>query len=259
MDHESYRVVVPSRQRVRNMRRLLALLPDATVCVAKSEADEYAEVVPRKQLLLHDDLPNLVSIRNWLNQAVQERCLVEIDDDLRCVYALVGKRRKITDPDTIRDIIANSVQVASDLDIGVFCWNRTQNTAISDPIFQPIRFVMPVSSSFGLRGRARERKFDSGFPGRADFDFTLTTLLEDRILYADCRFYFDHGRIFSGLGGNVGLISSEEFQAGTERLHQKWGRYLSTKKPSWQKGARNVQAMSIRVRRQNPLASGNLR
>ncbi len=90
-------------------------------------------------------------------------------------------------------------------------------------------------------------------PGRADFDFTLETLLHDRILYADCRFYFDHGRIFSGLGGNVGLISDADFKLATERLHKKWGRYISTKKPGYNKGASNVQSMGIRVRRQNPL------
>ena len=234
---------------------MIALLPEATFCVAKSEAADYSAVVPSGQLLLHDDLPNLVAIRNWLNETIQEDCLVQIDDDLRCVFSQVGKRRKITDPDSIRDIIENSAQIASDLDIGVFCWNRTQNTIICDPIFQPIRFVMPMSSSFGLRGQARERQFDPDFAGRADFDFTLTTLLEDRILYADCRFYFNHGRMFSGLGGNVGLIGEADFRTATERLEAKWGRYLSTKKPSYHKGRSNVQSMSIRVRRQNPLVS----
>lgn len=241
------------------MKRLLALLPDALICVAKSEAADYAEVVPSDQLLLHEDLPGIIAIRNWLNATIQEDCLVEVDDDLRCVYSLTGKRRKITDPESIGEIIANSAQIAADLNIGVFCWNRTQNTVISDPVFQPVRFVMPVSCSFGLRGRARERQFDPELPGRADFDFTLRTLLKDRILYADARFYFDHGRILSGLGGNVGLLSEEAYAASTQKLQQRWGRYVSFKKPGYQKGARTTPSMSVRVRRQNPLVRAGWR
>lgn len=221
--------------------------------MAKSEEAAYSAVVPSGQLLFHDNLPGIIAIRNWLNATIQEDCLVEIDDDLRRVICQVGKRRKITDPDSIREIIENSARVAADLGVGVFCWNRTQNTVISDPIFQPVRFVMPVSCAFGLRGQARERQFDPELPGRADFDFTMRTLLEDRILYADTRFYFDHGRILSGLGGNVGLLSSAMFAASTERLGQRWGRHISFKKPTYHKGARNTQSMSVRVRRQNPL------
>lgn len=230
-------------------------MPSALVCVAKAEADSYSEVVPANQLLLHDDLPSLISIRNWLNATIQEDCLVQIDDDLRCVRGLVGKARKITDPDSIRELIENSARVSADLDIGVFCWSRTQNVIISDPIFQPIRFVQPVSCAFGMRGSARNREFDPELPGRADFNFTMQTLLKDRILYADVRFYFDHGSIQSGLGGNVGVLTAEAYATSSEKLQKRWGKYVSFKPPSYRKKgtAQNMQSMSVRVRRQNPL------
>jgi hypothetical protein len=83
-------------------------------------------------------------------------------------------------------------------------------------------------------------------------DFTLQSLLEDRIVYADMRFYFDHGRSFSGSGGNAGQLSAEQFDAATERLKHKWGQCVSTE-GSRLSGKRSVAAMSIRVRRRNPI------
>lgn len=254
---ESLRIVIPSRKRPQNVKRVLGLLPNATVCVAKSEADDYRCVVPKKQLLLHDDLAGLVRIRNWLNETIQEDCLVQIDDDLRLVAALIGKRRKIRDPSTIQQIIENAHRITADLDIGCFCWSRTQNTVLLRPEYRPVRFVQPVSSSFGLRGAARKRKFRPEFEGRADFDFTMQTLLDDRILYCDTRFHFDHGRIFSGLGGNVGLIGSEQFANAGALLTKKWGRFISRKAPGFVK-KRNVEAMGVRVCRANPTVESNL-
>ena len=242
------------------MKRVLGLLPEALICVAKSEAADYSEVVPAAQLLFHDDLPALVPIRNWLNRTIQEDCVVQVDDDLKAVWFLIGKKRRTTDPAVIREIIENTHRVAADLNISVFCWSRSANQFVLRPWLNPIRFATPISCSFGLRGRARQRRFDPGCPGREDFDFSMQTLLEDRILYADARFYFDHGRIFSGLGGNAGLITDGQFASATERLKQKWGRFLSMDKPGFQKGkANNVPAMSVRVRRHNPAVMANWR
>jgi hypothetical protein len=58
------------------MPTILRLLPDATVCVARSELAAYQSVVPPAQLIAHDDLPNMPAIRNWLSDTIQEDCLV---------------------------------------------------------------------------------------------------------------------------------------------------------------------------------------
>jgi hypothetical protein len=89
---------------------------------------------------------------------------------------------------------------------------------------------------------------------REDLDFTLQTLLEDRIVLGDCRWYFDHGRIFSGRGGNVGLTTSEQFAHTTKDLVAKWGRFVGTSRPGFMKGQRqSTSPMSIRVERQSAL------
>jgi hypothetical protein len=240
------------------MARILALLPDALVCVAEEERADYAAVVPAKQLLCHN-VVGLPTIRNWMADTIQENCIVEVDDDLRCVRCFVSfrPRRKITDPTAIRQVIENSLRVAEDLDVGVLCWSRSMNTVLMAPETQPIRVTTPVSCSFGLRGKARHRRFDETLNGRDDLDFTLRTLLEDRILYADMRFYFDHGRIFSGLGGNVGLITHQHFNAATAEIQRRWGEYVAVGGGRF--GERStVTKMGIRVQRQSPTSRANL-
>ncbi len=131
---ETRRIVVPSRKRARNIPRILSMLPNATITVAESEASDYAGVVPKKQLLLHPELKGLAAIRNWLGRTLQEDCLVEIDDDLRGVIPQLGKAKRITDPAVIAELIENGHRMAEDLGIGVFCWSRTANNFLSDPI-----------------------------------------------------------------------------------------------------------------------------
>lgn len=237
------------------MRRILSLLPSATICVAKSEVENYvAAGVDRGKIIAHDELDALVHIWNWLQETIQEDCFVCIDDDLRWVRNLTNRNRKVTDPQVILEVIQNSHRVAADLGIGTFCWSRTQNTFLLRPDNRPIRFVQPISAAFGLRGSARERQFNPDYIGRADAEFSLRTLLEDRITYADCRWYFDVGRVFSGAGGNVGIMPGSRFAQATDRLDKNWGRYFTSQKPGYHKGkANNVAAMSIRVRRHNPL------
>lgn len=195
-----------------------------------------------------------MAIRNWLSREIQEDCLVEIDDDLVCIRPLIGRQRPVTDPKTIEDVIRTAQVVSADLGINVFCWSRARNVAMAHPELLPVRFVQPVSSSFGLRGAARQRPFDEGLPGRADLDFTMRTLLEDRILYADMRWYFDHGRIFSGKGGAVGMISAEQYRRTTEEIYRRWGRFVGRRRPAWIKRKGSTSPMSIKVTRHSPLA-----
>lgn len=250
---ETRRIVVPSRRRVRNMRRILAMLPEAMICVAAGERKDYLAAVPRKQLLTHPDLPCIADIRNWLSKKIHEDCLIEVDDDLRCFRPQIGRQVAVIDPATIAAILTNAQQVSLDLGCNVFCFSRSRNIAMAQPELLPVRFVQPISSTFGLRGPARSRKFDPALPGRADADFTLRTLLDDRILYADMRWVADHGRIFSGRGGAVGMISADAFQRSTEILYSRWGRFIGRKRPGFmRKGA--TSPMSIKVSRHSPLA-----
>lgn len=221
--------------------------------MAERERADYAAVVPKGQLITHPNLPGLAPIRQWLNRTIQEECLVMFDDDLRSLWCIVGRyRREYRDPQVIREVIENTHAVACDLGIGLFTWSRSATGIGLATDVEPIKFAVPLGAAFGLRGAARERDFDLDIPGRSDVDFALRTLLEERIMLGDIRWYFDFGRCFAGAGGNSGLITDEQFARSTRIIKERWGDYVSFTP----KRKRTGEVYQIRVVRKNPLVTG---
>jgi hypothetical protein len=253
MSKLDYTIVVPSRKRSHNMPILRSLLPTAMICVDERERLAYAPFVPDSKLLLHPPMDGLPSIINWIQEAIKTPILIEIDDDFERILVTTGSERRITDPDEILAVIENAARACQDLGLTVFCFSRTANTTIIRPDERPLVPVQRVCNAYGVMGAARHRKWDTAFLGRADIDWTLQTLLEDRCIYTDVRFYFDCGRIFAGRGGNVGLVTPQQFQRVTAATQKKWGKYVSYTSPAWMKN-RNVDACGLNVTRTNPTA-----
>jgi hypothetical protein len=247
-------IVVPSRKRVHNMQTLLGLLPTATICVDEREADDYRAAVPAPQLLLHPPMDGgLPEVMNWIIDNVKAPILVTLDDDFQGVQATTGSQRYITDPEEILAIIENAARCCADLGLGAFCFSRTPNTTVIRPSERPIVPTQMVAGCRGVMNAARHRKYRVHMHGRADLDWTMQTLLEDRCIYADIRFYFDFGPSYAGRGGSVGLITADGFEAATRALKQRWAGCLVYKAPGWVK-KRNVAAMGIKVSRTNKRA-----
>ena len=246
-------IVVPSRRRVQNMGTIKLLLPTAVICVDEREADDYAAVIPKPSLLLHPPLDGLPAVMNWIQEHVKAKILVEIDDDFQGVQVNTGSKRFITDSEEILAIIENGARACQDLGLSVFCWSRTPNTTVIHPDTRPVVPTQAVCAAFGIMGSARHRKYDEKLVGRADIDFALTTLFEDRCLLADIRYYFDFGDAFSGRGGNVGVVTPQQFTAASRGLVQKWGNALSLKAPGYAK-KRQVAPLRIVVTRTNKVA-----
>lgn len=114
--------------------------------------------------------------------------------------------------------------------------------------------TQPVFRVFGVMGKARRRHWRADIPGRADVDWTLQTMLLDRIVYADVRFFFDCGAVFSGRGGAVGMLTAEMMEASTRALKKRWGSSVSFKQPGFMKKSRDMASISMRVRRHNKTA-----
>ena len=248
-----YQIVVPSRRRVHNMAHIQRLLPSAIICVDEREADEYATAVPGPNLLYHPPMDGLPQVLNWTIEAMKAPVLVVIDDNLQGVQSTTGSQRFIADPEEILAILENAMRNCHDLGLSTFCFSRTPNVTITKPEWRPIVPTQVVASCRGVMGAARKRKYRIDMHGRADLDWTMRTLLEDRCIYADVRFYFDFGPIYSGRGGSVGLITPEVFEASSRALKRRWPGCLSFKSPGFLK-RKNVAAMSIRVSRTSKLA-----
>ena len=248
-----YQIVVPSRNRVANMPRIRQLLPSAMICVDEREVREYQRAVPKDKLLVHPPMQGLPRIGNWLLDAVDASILIRIDDDLRSVLCTTGSKRSITNPNEILAVLENSAQACHDLGLGVFCYSRTANVTVIRPEERPIVPIQVAASAFGVMNAARHRKFDETLHGRADLDFSLQTLLDDRILYADVRFYFDFGPIGYGSGGSAGMISKKDYAEVSRKLALKWGSALKHGGPAYVKN-RTSTAMSVAVKRTNTRA-----
>jgi hypothetical protein len=248
-----YRIVVPSRRRAHNMETIRWLLPSAKICIDEREYDAYAQVLGEDCLIVHPPIDGLPGTINWMMDNIDSECLVEIDDDFCGVQVNVGSKRFITEAEEILAIIENAMRCTKDLGLTAFCWSRTQNTTIIHPDLRPIVPTQSVCNAFGVMGAARYRHYDTTLLGRADVDWTLRTLLDDRCVYADVRFYFDCGRVFAGRGGNVGLVTPEIFKASTRAILERWGDAVSFKKLPFQKN-RDVAAVRIGVTRTNRTA-----
>jgi hypothetical protein len=245
-----YQIVVPSRGRPTNARTMLALMPDAFICVDERERDDYAPHVPRKQLLLHPPTTGAPAARNWIIKHVKAPCLIQSDDDLAGIRSNIGSRRWITDPDEVMAIIENQVTVCEDLGLTTFCWSRTANTTVIRPEERPIVPTQQVYGCWGVMGKARKRLYDETLKSRADLDWTMQTLLADRIVVADVRYYFDFGRSFSGSGGQSGLVGPDDFARSTAIVAKRWGTSISFKRPGYMKQGDTVAGVP-HVRRQS--------
>ena len=247
-----YTLVVPNRKRAHNMEALRRLLPTATLCVDEREAAEYSAVVPEELLLLHPPLDGLPHVTNWLLDHLPTPIIIRLDDDFRGVVVTASGRR-LTDPDEILAILENAARCCADLRLGAFCFSRTPNTSVIRPAERPIVPVQAVCSAFGVMNAARHRKLDPEVHGRADVDYTLQTLLEDRCVFADVRFYFDFGPIGYGTGGSSGMISKRGYENATRRLINRWGRAVGANHTGYGK-SRKSSPLKIKVSRTNPRA-----
>ncbi len=206
------------------MRRILALLPDALICVDEREVGDYRPLVPERQLIPHPPTENLPQVRNWIIKNIDCRCQVQVDDDLKRVLISDGFSQRVTkDPDEIQQFLVNAANICADVGIGAFAFTRQANPALSRPDEVPFRLVSAISATFGILGPARDRLFDERFLGRDDFDWTMRTLIEDRIVFVDNRVYFDHGPAFAGRGGNVGIVDQRGFDNASRLLKQLYG------------------------------------
>jgi len=227
---DDYRIVVPSRKRPELMQRLLALVPTATVTVEDNEMVEYGKYVPPAQLVAHPPLGNIARIRNWIMDTFTEPCIIQMDDDFELMKCLGGAMRSLRQADDILRVIENQVQVATDLNIGIFGWYPSLPMVGDYFARDPFAFSKPCIGVFGCRGSARHRRFDPKSLGREDMDWTLQAVRDDRIVLCDCRYHASVGTNEKHEGGTLGLINEKMRLAATDYLRIKWGPIIELRK-----------------------------
>jgi hypothetical protein len=217
------RVIIPSRRRADTLRhKALRLFPDATICVHHAEADDYARVVPRTQLLLHD-VEGLAVIRQWILDHVDDECVVMADDDISMLYSLAGVRaRRLDDPQIARDVLETTAECCRDAGAHVFGFNQGDIRKFTPQ--KPFALTGWVGGLIGIIGR--ELRYDPVCRLHDDIDLCLQSLLQHRIIWQDQRFLFSHVR-FIGSGGNAGSRSQAQHDTEIAYLCRKWGAHLT--------------------------------
>jgi len=251
-----YEIWIPSRRRLRQVKRTLTMLPTAKVFVDRREEKEYRQVVGSKRLVLQDPCEGNRAARDMIMDACKASCLVMVDDDLRGVSSLTGRSVRVyREPGPILQIVENMVTIAADLGVKMFCWNRNP-LPLQFFACDPIGLTGPLAGAWGMIGR--DLRFDRRMFSLEDADLTMQCLLKHRLILCDRRFYWDFGPIWGGKGGNQGLRTAETHAKERAVLAAKWGRYLYVGESRNQIGAdrsRKGLAMSVRVARRSNLAA----
>jgi len=230
------------------MPGLLKMLPTALIFVADAEADDYLRAgVPKDHLRVHPDLKGLARIRNFIDAKVPNEICVQIDDDLKMVVVWSGGGyRQVTNHEEIDRILYVTAQAATDARVKLFAWGRRGNPAY---FFQnnPFSFTNPIAAAFGQIGRTL--RWDDNLIGNLeDTDLTLQSLMKDRIVLIDTRYYFHFGKTWGEKGGAQAIRTQEVRDRDVEYVQKKWGKYLDCTRKS--RGA----TMSNRIKVQRKIS-----
>lgn len=230
------------------MPRLLRLLPFATVVIDKAEKPQYERFVPKSNLWIRKAGPNCDcnQASNFILENAPEECCVIVDDGLRFIQSLVGYERKIADPNDIYAIIENSYLACVDLDLSTFVWNHRNETS-QEIEFQPIAPTGVAASAYGVMPSARDRRFDESLGSLGSLDFSLKTLMDDRLIYQDARFHFNcaGGSFASKTQGGA----KADAKTAESALRERWGKYIASAKKSRKKTGGGQNPVEIAAKR----------
>lgn len=205
----------------------LRLFPQATVCVAESERDDYAAV--SSSLLLHpDSVSGIGPLRQWVINTVgqQSRAVFMMDDDVTKCYALSGTfARQLWDREALVQLVANTAECAEAAGARIFGFNQAWDVRKYRPM-HPFSLSSWIGGLIGFIGT--DVHYDQRLLLRADIDACLDSLQRHRIVWQDTRFAFEQKR-FAGAGGNAVHRTSAQHAQELAWLQAKWGRHLSVK------------------------------
>lgn len=220
-------VIIPSKSRVEDCRRALALFPDAIVVVNETQEALYRPLGVR--LVCHPaDLFGIGPLKNWILDNIEARELLLVDDDVYQVRSPVGEPTKshvIRDPQVIRELVENTAAIARGVGAPVFGFDQAGGDTRKYKPQDPIKFSGWVGAVMGIMGRSV--RFDPELKIRADIDFCLSAQLTHRVIVVDGRYSFIHRKRWTYPGGNSQSRSGKRNQAELAYLQRKWGKWIT--------------------------------
>lgn len=217
-------------------------MPFATLLVPESEKELY-EHTGLEINTVPDEIIGLGPLRNWVLDNYKEHVIIMADDDISHVWVNSRKKGvKITDPETIFQLLVNTAQCAVDLRTSCFGFSQVWDVRKYNAT-EPFDLAGWVGGVIGVVGRDI-RFVDHMF--KVDVDFCLRVLMKDRILWKDNRFSFVQKRD-KNLGGNSLFRTSERIEKELTYLEHRWGKYFKRRL------SKAGEITNIRVKRKNDL------
>lgn len=217
-------------------------MPFATLLVPESEKELY-EHTGLEINTVPDEIIGLGPLRNWVLDNYKEHVIIMADDDISHVWVNSRKKGvKITDPETIFQLLVNTAQCAVDLRTSCFGFSQVWDVRKYNAT-EPFDLAGWVGGVIGVVGRDI-RFVDHMF--KVDVDFCLRVLMKDRILWKDNRFSFVQKRD-KNLGGNSLFRTSERIEKELTYLEHRWGKYFKRRL------SKSGEITNIRVKRKNDL------
>lgn len=217
-------------------------MPFATLLVPESEKELY-EHTGLEINTVPDEIIGLGPLRNWVLDNYKEHVIIMADDDISHVWVNSRKKGvKITDPETIFQLLVNTAQCAVDLRTSCFGFSQVWDVRKYNAT-EPFDLAGWVGGVIGVVGR------DIRFVNhmfKVDVDFCLRVLMKDRILWKDNRFSFVQKRD-KNLGGNSLFRTSERVEKELTYLEHRWGKYFKRRL------SKSGEITNIRVKRKNDL------
>ncbi len=210
------------------MQLTLSFFPGAFILIDEKEYEDYAKFVPGEQLLTHQSLPGIAAIRNFILDTRPEQTIVMLDDDIKEIRAMVGKRaRRVRDPESVRRIIENAVTILQDSGKHMLLFNRA-GTPWGIQIHKPIVCGAGTPSGIMLFNGKREYKFDERLCSHEDNDYVLQVLLgkKDRFVFIDNRYFFEFC-YKNNKGGLQSIRTQQRIESDESYLTQKWGQWMT--------------------------------
>jgi len=223
-------LVCMSRRRARTWPRQSGrFFPEATLCVAEEERDEYHGLTKRELLLHPNNVTGIGPVRQWILDHVSSPLVYMVPDDIVGAYGLTGTYANHIAPPLIWDLLVNTIECAEAAGAHLCGFNQAWDVRKFTPL-QPFNLNGWVDGPMGVVGR--ELRYDPKLKLHADTDFALQHLRKFRIIWQDNRFAFAHDR-WKQAGGNAVNRTKAAHDVEFAYLHRKWGAHLRTR---WAKG-----------------------
>ena len=170
---------------------------------------------------------------NWIMRTRKERCLIFLDDDVTKVSWLSSDRYVHLDTEQVMLMLINLVVNARDVGATLFGISEVDIRKHSQ--LAPFALRSKVMGLLGIDGRKHE--FDARQTVKADFDFVLQKIRDDRVVWKDTR-YWAQANLYTDPGGGTEYRINNAEKEETERLVSWWGSDIV--EPTTRKGTESI-------------------